>query len=435
MATSPQTVGFTSPYSAAMADQMQELARLQQQSQQLDLNPDPGKPNSAGAYLSLNFNPVIEEMKRKRLAEKEKVERAKLLDLQGKYTEEMSRQLKAWHTRPRGGQVPTEALTSEYESIRKLAQDEEENRRKRFDKLLEKSDLPSGVAATQAGDQLDLLQEPEKAIEVGGVLAMTRPGQNPRLPSNMGFDQETRGDGTLFNVDKFTGRRTTADQASRQTVNVGAVKADETLLVEQAKGLEAQREALEKPLPQAFRALASAEKAAEAGALQGPLTTVERVFQGVLREFGVSAESLPKLKNTETINSDMGRFVLQSIKATGTNPSNADREFAERTAGGTPLSKEGLLAVIKAARADLYNSAIQHNQRVDQMVETLPSAKNSYVRVPLRVGSLVEMKKLFEGFEPDPQTGYFMPTQRQAPVSPTQGVPSLEDLVKRYRGQ
>ena len=137
---------------------------------------------------------------------------------------------------------------------------------------------------------------------------------------------------------------------------------------------------------------------------------------GLGAQFGLAGDQVKRLlSNTEILDSDMGRFVLSALKETGTNPSNADREYAERTAGGKKLSPEGLAAVIRAARADIINGLITHNRRADSYVNDVPRLEQAKLPIP-ELGNFLGKKpagaqSLLDvgGYQMDPNTGLLMP--------------------------
>jgi len=128
--------------------------------------------------------------------------------------------------------------------------------------------------------------------------------------------------------------------------------------------------------------------------------------------------------------------VLAALDATGTNPSNADREYAERVAGGKKLSPEGLREVIRAAKVDLANSVIAHNQTVEGLTEKIPSAQLAKIEpfaartiTPEGMAGLEQMPQTadvrkalsaedFTGYEQDPTTGFWVRSRRQPQAAP-----------------
>ena len=420
MATAPKTAGFVtpglqSPYAAEQANlglEQQMLLQALQGQQDVSV-----PTRQTGAVNVLNFDGVGNAIAGQRSRQELEVNRKKQLDVAGKYSEQLVQEMKRFRTAdPDKPQELAPFLDSPYPEIRSRAEDEMKSARERLGKALEKADPTTWKNGGMQGIG-GLAPKPEQTV-IGKSLVNTTPGQPIALVPGSGFKQvpDPNNPGQQVNQSILTGEMEQINRASQVHVNSGQ-KADETFLIAEAKKLSDSAEKINSTVPTQLRALASVEQAARSGAIQGPVSGLVQFAAGLATQFGLSSEHVKQLlANTEILNSDMGRFVLQAVRALGVNPSNADREYAAQTAGGQKLSPAGLEAVIRASRVDLVNSMIQHNKQVDKLKTEFPKAELARVEMPELANIKGKTKVPFgvmdvKGFLPGPD-GIFMPEVR-----------------------
>ena len=79
------------------------------------------------------------------------------------------------------------------------------------------------------------------------------------------------------------------------------------------------------------------------------------------------------VSNTEAFRAVMGRQVLAEIKALGANPSNADREFAERIAAGSiDLNEQTLRRMLEIRETSARNVIKSYNSDAAKLAESMP---------------------------------------------------------------
>lgn len=401
--------GVLPPYAQDMALAAEEQQRLAEALAAVR-RPGGAQPIQAGRLSALNFEGVGNALQEALLEKKQAAARKKSADTQGAYQAELLRGLKAY-TEDRDGATkelpgppepgqsavtgtqPANPLAfrsgelSPFPEVRNLAGEDRKSYETLFGRLLEKASPKSALGA--GGDARLLRPKVEQKEINGAVMAMGQEaGEAPTVLPGMGVTQDRLPNGSTVNV-LPGGKLDMVDKAPKVNVtnNQPGQKGDIKLLETVGGNLANRAEELSKATPGQFRALADAENASRSGAFQGPVAGWVQGAAGILRQFGVAPDEAQRLlKNSETLNSDMGRFVLAALKATGTNPSNADREYADRTAGGQKLSPEGLQAVIRASRVDILNNILEHNKAVDRAKPSLGTA--DLVRLPLPQGKM-----------------------------------------------
>lgn len=452
------TPGLQPPYAAEMAQATQEQQLLAQQLQELAQQKGP-QPINAGKFAALNFEGVGNALTEALTKKKMEASRKKVADVQGSYQKELLRELSkysgerdgstevvagppeesgmpATKTTPGNPLAFRRAEQSPFPEVRGAAEDD----RKTYEALLKEAAGKASLRSLQGanGDIRQLRAKGDVKFENGAAFDMPdEAGQAPTLVPGLGVTQENVPGLGVSN--RLPGGK--LDPLDKRTqVNMPGQKAGTKFLETEAESLSKRREALETTAPGQFRALASAEQAAAQGALQGPVSGVLQSAAGILREFGMAPEATQGLlKNTEVLNSDMGRFVLGALKATGTNPSNADREYAERTAGGQKLSPEGLQSVIRAARADILNNLITHNKHVDRLAPNIPEVEMARLQLPTISNATKGAKGVppnaidVQGYLPDTETGMLMPHARPGPNAKSSGyTPAQLEKMRKY---
>jgi hypothetical protein len=378
--------------------------RMQQEQEQLQALQMKGigaKPVNTGTYQVLNFDPIIQAMTQKKLKADIEAKQKKQLDLTGAYQSQLADALKGYHASKRGetqvtplldegGQPVTNQLpgdprafrngqSSPFAEVRKLAEKDETQYNSSFGKLLEKGTLASGVKAVQNDSDIAALAPKPEIQVIDGQPYNVVDGK--LVPAgHKGYTQEPDARGGIANRNTFNGK---VETRGGQTINVGGAAADTEYLKEEGKAVGDQSRKLQEAMTKGFRALASVEQASQKGAIQGPVASWAQFAVGLAQQFGLNSDRTRELlTNTEVINGGMGRFVLELVKATGTNPSNTDLTFTKETAGGKELSPDGLAAVIRAARVDIINSGLDLNAKIDMLKEKLPSIEMSRLKLP-----------------------------------------------------
>lgn len=378
--------------------------RMQQEQEQLQALQMKGigaKPVNTGTYQVLNFDPIIQAMTQKKLKADIEAKQKKQLDLTGAYQSQLADALKGYHASKRGETQVTPLLdegrqpvtnqlpgdprafrngqASPFAEVRKLAEKDETQYNSSFGKLLEKGTLASGVKAVQNdSDIAALAAKPEMQVIDGQPYNVV---DGKLVPAgHKGYTQEPDARGGIANRNTFNGK---VETRGGQTINVGGAAADTEYLKEEGKAVGDQSRKLQEAMTKGFRALASVEQASQKGAIQGPVASWAQFAVGLAQQFGLNSDRTRELlTNTEVINGGMGRFVLELVKATGTNPSNTDLTFTKETAGGKELSPDGLAAVIRAARVDIINSGLDLNAKIDMLKEKIPSVEMSRIKLP-----------------------------------------------------
>lgn len=447
------------PESIDIQELLDEEARLREV---LKRQRPSGEPNQSGKYLTFNFDRLKDSLLRKQAEEKLGTIQRKKLDVQGKYQEEMVRQLRQFREKENGKTVevpgPTldggpaerqvpgdqrayrEFLDSPYPAVAAAAKNSQGEYDKRFAEAAKKSTVGS---LAESGGDLGKLVEPDQYTHHDGVMYQGKPGQMPQVVQPI--RQEKGSDGVMYNVYP-SGLRKPVDTTPKTNVNVGGEKADTEFLKSEGKALSESRVKIEGGFQGSLRALQSAENAVRSGAFQGPLAGAVQVGVGVMQQLGIAPEAWAgKLTRTEEVTSAMGKAVLENVKAlgSGTAISNADRVYAQEVAGGKQLTPEGLLRLINVARMDLLNTQQGHNNRADVLSEKLPSAGMAKIERPEGVilpdeimdpGVMVQLSPgriAMAGAGLDPQTGMLMPKALRAKakeVAPAKGKgPSLAE--------
>jgi len=438
--------GIMPPYGAEMAGVQSEQAQLAAALAQLQ-EQGPARPLNAGKFSALNFDGLGGALREAMLQKKQEVAKKKAADLSGSYQKDLLQGLRSYTSErdgeevalpgpPEEGKAPPSRQTpgnplaykagqlSQFPEIRGMAGDDRKTQEALFAKLVDKASPNSAFAA--GGDPRQLRAKADQKVVNNSVMEMGQEvGEVPKVLPGMGVTQrDVAGVGMSNvqpggNVDPLDKRN-----VSHVTLSTGG-KADQVFLNDEVKDISANRSKLEASTTRGFRALASAQQAVENGAYMGPVSGFVSGAAGLAVQFGMGSDEVKRfLSETQVLDSDMGRFVLAALKQTGTNPSNADREYAARTAGDKKLSPDGLLAVIRAGRTDIVNDLITHNNRVDQYAGDVPQL----IRAKLAIPDLSNVAKGAKGvpsnaqdvsgFLPDPATGMYMPSARPVAAKP-----------------
>lgn len=399
------TPGLGAPGAADAMDLASERALLLNalQNAQRDQTPN---PINAGAFIVPDLGGLGAALAEKRARQDLEVNERKRADLQGKYQEGLTQALRAYRAAGEDKTVnlpgPTQDgdpltgvvqanpraykqfLDSPYPEVRQIADDDRKLYDDRYDAVAKDADFGSRI---RAGGDLSRLGEKDDLVELQGAMYNKARGSRGIVPETR-VTQSKLSSGTVVN-DYASGKQSSVDTAPKTDVKVDyrapGQAADKEFLEQEAKKLSDSAERLRVGAPKQLAALERVEGAVDSGAILGPVSKYVQLAGGLAQQFGVENERLQSmLKNTEIINSDMGRFVLELVKELGHNPSNSDREYAAQIAGGTANTPEGLRSVIRAAKADILNAYVQHNKQVDVLTPRFSAAETAKVNEPPR---------------------------------------------------
>ncbi len=387
-----QTASFLQGGPTALEAQAltQEQALLLQRLQEQQQNLTPQTADS-GRFRVLNFDGLGNAIASSRTEDKLETNRRKQADLLGAHQKMLLEELAKYDSKDpeqvRRGLVSNNPLVKTLaERDDKAAAKALEDRQKLIEALSKDASFGSRQSTLAAGGAVNPadLKPRENQTVSNGMVVGTTDGADPRIIAGRRNDPVNTPGVGLTQTNPFTNEMDVVDKAPKTSVRVDAAgKAGTKFLETEAETLSKQGQMLRTTIPQQLSALTRAEETAAAGAMQGPVAGIRSLAVGLGRELGMTGEALTQLlSNTQTLDSDMGKFVLANVKLLGANPSNADREYSERTAGGKQLSPEGLAAVIRAAKADILTSVNMHNSQVDTLLPRLPDAEIARVRLP-----------------------------------------------------
>lgn len=137
------------------------------------------------------------------------------------------------------------------------------------------------------------------------------------------------------------------------------------------------------------------------------------------KALGIEAD--PSIANTEAFRANMAQQVLSSVKAlgSGTGISNADRDYAEKAAGGAiTLDDQAMFRLMNIARASAANSLINHHALLERNMNAsgaVPEDLETF-RVPFTI-------PVGDDLDWSPSTGKVVVKSR-GPAAPKPGTPS-----------
>lgn len=157
------------------------------------------------------------------------------------------------------------------------------------------------------------------------------------------------------------------------------------------------------------------------------------------------------LRNTQAFQAAVGQQVLATIRGFGANPSNAEREFSERIAGGNTALDEAAIRRILDIQENHARQAIdRYNgtaQRVFDELRNTPGVDQQGLAITRILGP-VQMPEPYTapqgaiGPPPNPNAPAPQAAPQAAPpqaAAPPQGMPSLQDIeteiLRRQQGQ
>lgn len=180
------------------------------------------------------------------------------------------------------------------------------------------------------------------------------------------------------------------------------------------------------------RSLDSATEDLTAGINSGIAAEVTQGLNKVYSLF-TGKEVDPAVVNTEAFQNNMKRQVAAVAKSLGPAPTDADREFLKQMSGAdVTLEPEAILRLLKLAKADAYNSMMDHQGLVDK-------ARNSFQTSPALQENLnfYSMDLPEVGNTPESGDVYYDEKLKRYRVSPTQPkrtAPQADGVTDQYQG-
>ena len=259
-----------------------------------------------------------------------------------------------------------------------------EGRAKKSEAELGKSDRKALIDALNDADPMTALGKLDNPAAQDAFVQM-KMGQMNQKPSETWQDVDTDGDGSpdaqrnsmtqeYKPIDRqlsFAQREQLARAgASRTSVNVGGGGTDKQVYESVEKSFEKAA-----PAVGGLGALKEAEKALEGPGVYGQFADERLMLQKVGALFGADPTAIT---NTETFRSSVAPNVAAIMKATvgSTQISNADREFAEKAAGGSiKLDKGTIKRMLSITRRASEGLIERHKKTLDTVYPNTPDGK------------------------------------------------------------
>lgn len=234
-------------------------------------------------------------------------------------------------------------------------------------------DPKSRIAAAMAGDESLLAPETKEHV-VGQQIVAGIPGQGNYKPVG-DFREKYSPVGQLAvgpdgrpifgQTDTATGKASFAPAGTSVNVDTGqkaGVEFGKQLAGARAKAIETSFEKAQ-AASASLAALDAAQQDFQAGIKSGAPAQVALGFAKWAKALGFDAD--PSVANTEAFRSNMAQQVLSSVKAlgAGTGISNADRDYAEKAAGGSiALDDQTMYRLMNIQKAAATNTLLSHNE-------------------------------------------------------------------------
>lgn len=428
------------PMAAQQLSQEQQLllARLAQQQQGLAPQLADG-----GKYKALDFTGLANVLASARTEDKLDSNRRKQADLLGAHQKAILEEMQKYD--PKDPTSRRRARTLGIPELAKMAGDDEkaaaESEKEERDRkaaleraLLERLGFNSAIGLAQ-GKGLDGAQPRQTQTVQGGMVIGTAEGQPPEVLAGKWEPPAPVPGVGMAQVQPFTGKVDETSKAPRTTIINPGDKAGRVFLENEATEASKRAATLRQTLGPQLSALERAEETAARGAFQGKLAGLKQAASGIGYELGLNSDQINSLlSNTEMLDSDMGKFVLANVKLLGANPSNADREYSERTAGGKQLTSDGLAAVIRAAKADILTSVNAHNQHVARLAQDVPPVTGATIKLPRVVnGPRRDANEIsLPGYTMSEDGRYVRDLQQAAPAGAPTASSNVDDIARKY---
>lgn len=346
-----------------------------------------------------------------------------------------------------------DALASNNPVLQQLGMDGLKNMQKKPEQLSQKDllslsgfDPKSKVAAAMAGDMTKLAPETKEHV-VGNQLVSGVPGAGYQRQYD-GRDQygnvgtvayDGAGRPILGQQERNTGRVNFAPGGGT-TVNVSTEKKGADAFAvglgeDRAKKISTSYDSAV-TAQRALDSLAEASTDMQAGIKSGAAANVSLGLAKWAKAFGMDAD--PAIANTEGFRANMAQQVMASVKAlgAGTGISNADREFAEKAAGGDiTLDDRAMQRLLSIQQASAANVIMQHKDLMGKARQS--SGANA---ADLEVYEVPFSARMADGIDYNPQTRRFhtigqgQPTpakNAKKPAAPAGKVMTLDDYLKK----
>ena len=365
----PKTVSFTNPgIQGPDFGQMQQLGAEQQMLMEA-LQRESGAVSApvinTGKFAALNFDGIGNSIVANRNKDALEINRKKLLDLQGKHSEELVKQLRKLNAAdPNDPEAISEAEMSPYEQVRNRGDSLRKALLKREEQMNPRASLES--IKQGRGDLRNYAAKPEVG-KLGETLYNSTEGAAPKLLPGQGFAQvpDPNNPAQILNQNRFTGEMNPIDRAPKMTVtNAGPKLLDET--IKELVGAKAKTITLGNTLRSTEQALNALETGARAG---GSGAELEQNIRGlVTRMTGVSFDA-----NTPTavlIKSLAENVVNEFGGKLGAGVSNADVAFMEKAMTGVQTDPKAIERVLAIRAAAAIRAIDSHNSVVDTIGST-----------------------------------------------------------------
>lgn len=292
-------------------------------------------------------------------------------------------------------------------------------------------DAKSKIAAALAGDESLLIPETKEHV-VNNQIVSGIPGQAGSYKPVGDFRDTFQAPGQVAvgaegkpifgQTEKTTGKVTFAPAGTNVTVDTGA-KAGQAF----AKQLgEKRADILTKSYEKAqeasnsLQALNAAAEDFDKGIKSGAPAEIALGLSKWGKALGLG-EADPAIANTEAFRANMAQQVLSSVKAlgSGTGISNADRDYAEKAAGGAiTLDDQAMYRLMNIARASAANALISHHSLLEKNMNAsgaVPEDIETF-RVPFSI-------PVGDALDWSPSTGKVI-VRSTGPAAPKPGKPS-----------
>lgn len=337
-------------------------------------------PIQAGVYTIPNFGALRASLEKKRLTEERSNLEKKKLDLQGRYAEEVARQLRSFRKAGADEEIPLagptqdgepltgkvvgnprafrDYLDSPYAEVRARAEAEQKAYDARYMKAAEKASVGSQARAN--GD-LGGLVAPKKYTQING--AIFEEGEDAPPTVYQGVTQERNFKGEMSNV--FPGgKRDNVDKSTR-IINQGPDKKfGETMMA----------------------GMPDKEKAAQAAnsAIRGTETALQALQNGARTGFGEQwlqnartlASGLTGIQfdattPTGVLAKALAKNVIDELGGLGAQVSDTDRGFMEQAVGGLKEDPKALERILAIRLGALQRAVGEYGEKLETAADTL----------------------------------------------------------------
>lgn len=359
------TANFTLPPNELIAQLQAQALRQKEAEDDWSLARRPAPPAQlmdTGAYKIPDFaTPLIQAMTRAKMEEQVKAERARSLDLSGKYQQQMAAAMQAYLSgkrpssvelpgptedgeplkgtvQPNLNQVDEQALTSPFPEVQKMAQENIKRRDTHFGELLKKASVASGVDALQAGGDFGKLRAKDDWMPLDGTIFSKPEHGTPTMIPGGGYTVRRLPDGQAENINNLTGR-VSGEGGVRQTVNIPDKKYPETIVEGQSK-LRDNAEKLARSLSSTALAQSQLNELLDRGGTTGTGSElIQSAATLVTKLTGLTFDTTPAIG---TLIATLSKAVYDELGTLGSQVSNTDLLFIKGAMGGAQTDAKAL---------------------------------------------------------------------------------------------